>query len=136
MRRPMTFTRKPVIAKIEKIMAILADGKPRRIAEIAQEASLSVPGFRPYLNKLRDEKKIRVCGYVDNTYPLFTLGNRPDLKRKPRQTNADRHRQYYDKKAADPEFLIEQKNRSAKSRLRLCPPVNVDIYAIIFRRVA
>ena len=137
MRRPMTFERKPAIAKIERIMAILADGKPRRIAEIASEASMSIPGFREYLKKLRQEKKIRVCGYAENKYPIFTFGNQPDVKRKHRKSTAELSRESYHRLAKDPEFLMEQKIRQERRRLRnRTLPANVDIYATIFRRAA
>ena len=135
-QRNRTFTKPKSVERMAAILALLSDRKLRTSTEIAKCIGLSKRRTREYVRKLRDDKKVRIGGYVDNVNPRYTLGKMPDAKRKPPKSNAEYCHAYYLRRKPDPEFMIDQKNRSAIYRLNKRQKPIVDIYATIFRRAA
>ena len=136
MYRERTFKTPLAIAHMTRIMASLADGKHRSAIEIASAVFLSPRSINEYVRKLRADKKVRIGSWLYNNYPLYTLGEMPDKKRKPSRSSSENHKKYWERKKENPEFLIEHRNRVARYRLNKRQKPIVDIYATIFRRAA
>ncbi|MBS1169551.1 MAG: hypothetical protein H6R01_469, partial [Burkholderiaceae bacterium] len=88
MSRKRTFSAPASQERIKRIVDLLSDGKKRTTGEIATESNSALTTAVEYVKKLRADGVIRISGFRKNKYPLYSLGNAPDARRKPKQSCA------------------------------------------------
>lgn len=116
------------------------DIKPRTSNELAELVHLSIRAVNRYLNLLREQNEVRVCGHTTwirsvlakpCPIPLYALGDKPDAVYNP-LTRAQRSQAEWKQIKADTARLDVKR---AKSRAKALKPKQQDELAAFFGRV-
>lgn len=105
-----TFRNGASLAKLERILTVLAEPKTR--SELCEIIGIGLRSLHPYLNHLMDpeNRRVHICGWRRNSpgspSPLYLVGDLPDKRRPRAVTNAER----LAKRRKDPEWAIDQRN--------------------------
>lgn len=123
--RPMTFTKRPALLRIERILAALA-AKPMTTPELAEAIHLSSTWCAMYVKHLHSTKRIYISAWVyhvegsDRMYPraVYRPGTHSDAFKPAPLTEAERGRRAWKLVRDDPERRIQVNARRRARKLQ------------------